>query len=192
MSVIEAIAPIYSNEITVVYLMFGQILGNDTRKVYKAAKEMSEKYNINLTSDMISEMPVADEEYIHSAVNMMTMCASYLYTNEIIRNNPGIFAYQLKEYILTHLDSEITIDSLCKHFYISRTKLYHISKKSFKMGISDYIRKERIKKAKKLLCSTESSISQIASAVGINDTNYFIRIFKNSEGITPLQFRHQN
>lgn len=189
MSIIEAIAPIYSNEINVGYLMFGQILEKDSQNVCKTAQVISKEYNIDLTPEMISEMPVADAEYIHSAANMMAMCSSYLYTNEIIRNNPSLLVYQLKEYILTHLDSEITVDTLCKHFYISRTKLYDISKKNFKLGISDYIRQERIKKAKKLLGATDDSISQIATAVGINDTNYFIRIFKKAEGQTPLQYR---
>lgn len=191
MSIIEAIAPIYSNEITVGYLMFGQILGTDHQDVRDTAKKISTTYNISLTDSMISEMTVADEAYINSAVNMMTMCANYLYTNEIIRNNPNIFVYQLKEYIHSHL-IDISIESICKHFYISQTKLYKISKKNFHMGISDYIRQQRIKKAKKLIENTDDSVSQIATAVGINDTNYFIRIFKKSEGQTPLQYRRKN
>ena len=57
------------------------------------------------------------------------------------------------------------------------------------MGITDYVRKQRIKMAKKLILNTEDSIAQIALSVGIKDTNYFIRIFKQTEGITPLQYR---
>lgn len=192
MSIIEAIAPIYSNEINVGYLMFGQILGTDRRKITAAAKRISDTCNLTFTDAMISEMTVADEAYINSAVNMMSMCANYLYTNEIIRNNPNIFVYQLKEYIRTHLDTDISIESICRHFYISQTKLYKISKKNFHMGVSDYIRLQRIKKAKKLISNTEDSISQIALAVGIKDTNYFIRMFRQAEGITPLQYRKSN
>ena len=189
MSVIEAIAPIYANEVNMGYLMFGQILENDYKEVYEKAKAVSQAYNVELTDDIISEMTVADMLYINSAVNMMTMCASYLYTNEIIRNNPDIFVYQLKNYIRAHLHTDISIKTICKNFYISQTKLYKISRDNFNMGISDYIRLERIKKAKKLIVNTNDSISQIASAVGIKDTNYFIRIFKQAEGVTPLQYR---
>lgn len=189
MSATEAIAPIYFNGINMGYLMFGQILQTDSRKIKEAAKCAFDTFGLPLIEDMISEMRIADESYINSAVNMMTMCANYLYTSEIIRDNPDVLAYRLKEYILSHLNSDLTVKSLCKHFYISKTKLYKISKKNFKTGISDYIRSQRIKKAKTLIASTENSISQIASAVGIWDTNYFIRIFKQSEGITPLQYR---
>ena len=189
MSVIEAIAPIYSNEESIGYIMFGQILETEHEKVIEAAKMVSNKYRLSLTEEMISKMTVADKGFINSAVNMMSMCASYLYTNEIIRNNPDVLVYQLKEYIKAHLDTEITIDEICRRFYISRTKLYKLSAKNFKMGISDYIRYQRIKRAKKLIRNTDDSISRISLAVGINDTNYFTRMFKKSEGITPLQYR---
>ena len=189
MSAIEAISPIYFNEIHVGYLMFGQILSSEHHNFKEKVKKIGAEYNLNFTDSMISEMTVADISYINSAVNMMSMCASYLYTNEIIRNNPNILAYQIKEYIVSHLDADLNLESLCNHFYISQSKLYKISKDHFKMGITDYVRKQRIKMAKKLILNTEDSIAQIALSVGIKDTNYFIRIFKQTEGITPLQYR---
>ena len=189
MSVIEAIAPIYSNEINIGYLMFGQILPSDYSETRLAALRVSELYGISLGENMLKEMPTADDEYIRSAVNMMTMCANYLYTNEIIRNNPNLLVYQLKDYIRSHLDSDMTLDSICKHFYLSRTKLYKISSESFGMGITDYIRLQRINQAKRILRGTDKSISQVSACVGIADTNYFIRTFKKYEGITPLQYR---
>ena len=189
MSITEAIAPIYYNDINIGYLMFGQILNGDRTKIKETAKSIGKAYNLCFTDSMINEIVAADDTYIQSAVSMMTMCANYLYTNNIIRNNPDILAYQIKEFIISHLGDDLTVKSICKHFYISQTKLYKISKNNFNMGISDFIRSERIKKAKSLLLSTADSISQIALDVGISDTNYFIRIFKQSQGITPLQYR---
>lgn len=189
MSLIEAIAPIYANEMNIGYLMFGQITTNNKEKVLSNANKISNVYEIELTDKMVDEMTVADMDYINSAVNMMTMCANYLYTNEIIRNNPDILSYQLKEYVKENLGSDLSVASISKQFYISRTKLYKLSVSSFNMGISDYIRYQRIKKSKKLLSTTNHPISAIAEAVGIRDTNYFIRMFKASEQITPLQYR---
>ena len=189
MSVSEAISPIRVNDTLVGYLMFGQILGNDHGTVREKAREVNFQHGLSITDAMIESMTVASDETVASAVNMMTMCANYLYTNEIIKNNPNIFVYQLQSYIESHLDGDITLDSITKHFYISRTNLYHISKENFGMGISDYIRLKRIKEAKRLLRNTNYSVSVIASKVGIQDTNYFIRIFKRIEGTTPLKYR---
>lgn len=189
MSVTEAIAPIYAEEILVGYLMFGQILKPDNRDIYRTAKEISEKGPLKLTDDMIRQIPTADDDYIKAAVNMMTMCANYLCTKEIIRRNPNVLIYHLEQYIHAHLDADLSTDAICRRFYISRTKLYQLSKQAFHMGISDYIRTLRIRRAKKLLISTMEPVSQIAASVGIPDVNYFIRTFKQSEGITPLQYR---
>lgn len=191
MSVIEAIAPIRSGEMNIGYLMFGQIALENKDKIRACARKACELYDIDITEDMISKITTADEKYIASAVNMMTMCASYLYTNEIIKNNPNILVYQLKEYLKENLDQSLSIEAICKQFYISQSKLYKLAKTNLGMGISDYIRCQRLMKAKKLLLDTDMSITQIAETVGIYDTNYFIRAFKKHIGTTPLKFRNQ-
>lgn len=189
MSVIEAIAPIYSGEMSIGYLMMGQITTKNKDKVYAAAEKAFDNFGVNLTEDMVKNITTADEKYIVSAVNMMTMCASYLYTNEIIKNNPNILMYQLKEYIKENLAGDLSLEHLCQQFYISQSKLYKLSKKNLGMGLSDYIRLARLKKARKLLVDTDLPVSQISESVGIFDTNYFIRAFKKDAGVTPLKYR---
>ena len=186
---VEAIAPIYAADINAGYLMFGQIRLDEREFILKSAQQTNLLYGTNLTEDMIDEMTEADENFINSAVNMMTLCASYLCSNGIIRSNANILTDQLKKYIEENLDTELNINTICNRFYISRTKLYQLSKQFFGIGISDYIRNERIKAAKKLLRKKDLSISEVASKVGISDYNYFIRIFKASEGITPLKYK---
>lgn len=191
MSVIEAIAPIHSGEMNIGYLMFGQIARENKDKIRVCAKKACDLYGIDISEDMISKITTADEKYIVSAVNMMTMCANYLYTNEIIKNNPNILVYQLKEYIKENLDQDLSIEAVCKQFYISQSKLYKLAKTNLGMGLSDYIRHLRLKKAQKLLLDTDMPIAQIAETVGIYDTNYFIRAFKKHTGTTPLRYRSQ-
>lgn len=187
MSVTEAIAPIYSNEILVGYLMFGQIRKPEQETIAPEVREAAQR--CGATEEMLRQLPAADDDYIRSAVNMMSMCASYLCTKEIIRRNPNVLSYHLEQYIASHLDTELSVEELCKRFYISRAKLYRLSRQSFHMGISDYIRLQRLDQAKKLLSSTDLPVSHIASMVGIPDTNYFIRTFKQFQGSTPLQYR---
>ena len=128
-------------------------------------------------------------EAIQSAANIMSMCACYLYTNKIIKNRSDILGYQLKDYIDTHLDRNLTVETLCKTFYISKTKLFYLAKNSLGCGVSDYIRKKRIEEAKKALSDTKKSISQIAEETGFYDANYFSRIFHREVGITPREYR---
>ena len=189
MSVIEAISPIRFNDTAVGYLMFGQILGEDHGTVREKAKEANSLHGISITDSMINDMTVVSDETVASAVNMMTMCAEYLYTNEIIKKDASLLAERLKAYVSDNLTADLSTERICERFYVSRTKLYRLSVTSFGMGFSDYVRKCRLKEAKRLLRNTDSSISDIAELVGIRDTNYFIRQFKKHEGATPLRYR---
>ena len=189
---IEAIAPIYAGELNAGYLMFGQIRPEDTDGIKAAAAAANARHGTEMTDEMIDEMTAADDSFIGSAVNMMTMCASYLYANEIIRGNPNLLVDQLKDYVRANLAGDLSLEAICRSFFVSRSKLYALSHEAFGMGISQYIRRERINEAKRLLRSGELSVSEIAAAVGIPDDNYFIRTFRAAVGVTPLQYRKTN
>jgi len=55
-----------------------------------------------------------------------------------------------------------------------------------------YLTSFRILQAKRLLLETQRTVEEIADAVGFSDGKHFISTFKNTTGITPLQFRRQN
>ena len=57
------------------------------------------------------------------------------------------------------------------------------------MGISEYIREQRLQLAAQKLSQTASPIAQIAAETGIQDANYFVRTFKARFGLTPLKYR---
>ena len=51
---------------------------------------------------------------------------------------------------------------------------------------------ERINAAKKLLLTTDMSITDIALDTGFSDSSYFIKKFRRSTGITPYKYRIEN
>lgn len=64
---------------------------------------------------------------------------------------------------------------------------------AFKVKIGNtvriYIAQQRVEKAKKLLIDTTRSITDIALEVGYSDVSYFIKVFKQVEGVTPGKYR---
>ena len=61
------------------------------------------------------------------------------------------------------------------------------------MGISplEYVIRERLRKAKEILLRTKS-IKEACFSAGFNDVNYFTRLFKKREGVTPGAFLTSN
>lgn len=191
----EAIAPIYENDVIIGYLMIGQILcAENYNTTTEKILETTAKYDIPCEEflGMLGKMPCKDREFINSCVNIMSMCASYLYFNKIIKNKADIVSAQIKEYINSHLCDTLSVGSLCERFHISKTTLYNIAVKNFGMGIKEYIRDTRLERAKQLLLSSEKSVQDVAKEAGYKDCNYFTRYFGKTVGVTPREFRKQN
>ena len=81
----------------------------------------------------------------------------------------------------------LSLDDLEATYRISR---YRICREfSFHFGESPmrYLNSRRIDAAKRLLLTTDLSVHEVGSQVGIENTNHFINLFKKDTGTTPLQ-----
>lgn len=100
--------------------------------------------------------------------------------------------YNLIMQFLSEFHSHITLEDLCTHFGRSKSHISHMFKNTSGMSIRDYCNKLKLEDAKKLLKETDFSVTEIAFEVGFNDTSYFIHLFSEKYGITPLQYRKVN
>ena len=74
--------------------------------------------------------------------------------------------------------------------HISAKYLYKLFKDELEQSPSQYLNTYRIYCAKKLLSGETLSVKEVAMAVGINDPDYFCRVFqKYSHGVSPTQYR---
>ena len=126
-----------------------------------------------------------------SAANILKLTTRYLWLSEYTEIGYNATASQIDNYIRQHIAEDISVKTLCETFGLSKKRLYEISHEWFKTSIWDYISLVRIKEAKRLLCSTDYPISQIASMVGIGDYNYFTKFFKAHVGTPPLRYRKE-
>jgi AraC-like DNA-binding protein len=62
-------------------------------------------------------------------------------------------------------------------------------KRDYRLTVNQLIRSVRVERAEPLLQSGKQSIVQIAEAVGINDHNYFSKVFREETGIAPSVLR---
>jgi AraC-type DNA-binding domain-containing proteins len=62
-------------------------------------------------------------------------------------------------------------------------------KKYTGMSPLQYLHHLQVKRAKSLLENTGLSVAEIGRQVGIDNVNYFIRMFRKQTGMTPGQYR---
>ncbi len=96
---------------------------------------------------------------------------------------------QVQRYIEEHFQEQITLKAIAKVFYTNMYYLSHLFKEVSGFTFKEYLILQRISKAKELLVHTNQSITDVAMSSGFGNVSHFIRIFKNNEGMTPLQYR---
>jgi len=112
----------------------------------------------------------------------------------VIRQKKGddgsSFINKVEAYIDAHYqDYNLNISSIAYHFSISSSYLSTLYRKEKGYSPLERINQLRIEKSIKLLQGSDS-IAHIATIVGFNDSNSFIRVFKKIKGITPGQMRN--
>ncbi len=95
--------------------------------------------------------------------------------------------------VIHHVNLNLTDDLSLKHmadlFHISAGYLSTLFKKETGSTLTDYVNKKRIEHAILLLNTTNLQIQTIAAYCGIQDINYFTRIFRKINGMSPSKYR---
>jgi YesN/AraC family two-component response regulator len=104
-------------------------------------------------------------------------------------NNNQSRSHFVMHYIQEHLSEKITIDSLCRKAYFSRNMFFRWFKEQFGISPVEYINEERVKLAKHLLAKHSNNVYTVSILCGFSDVNYFIRVFRKLEGVTPKAYQ---
>lgn len=92
-------------------------------------------------------------------------------------------------YIEYYYSQNITVSQIADELSVSVNYLISQFRKETSLTPGKYILKTRLKQAIRLLSNTDLNIQNISTMVGIPDTNYFIKLFKQEYSMTPLQYR---
>lgn len=96
------------------------------------------------------------------------------------------------EYIRNNIRENINLKDLSDKACMSPTSFYRNFKRELGMSPIEFILNEKIKYAKKLLSNPNIQVNEVSYATGFEDCNYFIRLFKKYEGVTPKQYQLMN
>lgn len=190
---IECTAPIMDNDSIIGYIMFGQVGDDSDKKVLREKlNEICKSYVCSENiADSINQIKFKKQKQLTAASKILEACVSYILYNEMVKPSRVKLFYLIDDYISSHLSDNLSIEILCKTFAISRTRLYELMSQYLDEGISSYIKKKRLNKAKELLKYTDIPITDIAAATGFSDYNYFLRSFKKHFGISTKELRNK-
>ena len=97
----------------------------------------------------------------------------------------------VKQLILERLSETLEVTELARACALSRSHFSRTFKCSTGLSPQDWIRCQRIARAKQLIQNTDLTLTQISLECGFCDQAHFCHIFTRSEGITPFAWRCQ-
>ena len=95
-------------------------------------------------------------------------------------------------FIESNLSSEFKVGDVATSVYLSPNHFRKVFKEATGQTPIEYINKVRITKALKFLKNDDMTISRVSELVGINDLNYFSRLFKTQVGCSPSDYKRKS
>jgi len=148
-------------------------------------------------------------DFSNAPVGLSQLMQGYLveFLFSIMRNNsselvssiePTQDARQLAEnsltdsivyYLADHLSETPSLDSLCKHFSVSRTYLCRIFKEATGTSPVNYWISLKMQEAKRLIREGNKNITQISEHLGYSNIHHFTRMFRRFTGMPPSAYK---
>jgi two-component system response regulator YesN len=94
-------------------------------------------------------------------------------------------------YVTDHLDSTISLRNVANQFSFSPNYLGQLFKEETGRNFSEYVVKLRMEKASQLLKDRNLKIYEVANSVGYRYLPYFSRQFKETFGLTPVEYKRK-
>lgn len=106
------------------------------------------------------------------------------------RNTASPIIDALHHFLEENYFRQITLYDAANYLHMNYSYLSAYISQNTEKHFSEHLNEIRIEHAKRLLESSEQSISAISTRIGYADQSYFGKMFKKAVGVTPLQYRN--
>lgn len=105
---------------------------------------------------------------------------------------PSKLALDVTNYVHRHISEAITTENVAKALFISRSRLSVKFKQETGEKLVDFILKEKVTEAKRLLRYTDKPVSAISAYLGFSSQSHLTHVFKRYAGCLPNEYRKRH
>ncbi|MBR2474469.1 MAG: helix-turn-helix transcriptional regulator [Clostridia bacterium] len=193
-SMLHCIIP--DGENTVVYVINIKCeLITDIIKRYSGLRPASPVLKaINVPSQLLYALSALsterDKNIAHSWIHLMvSIVTSKLRFAEIHDGVTSDLSNRVLTYLSIHFREQISLDQLAEAMGVSRFHLSHLFSNKLGIGFKEYLNNLRVECAKSILRSTDIPVAEIYEASGFENQRTFNRVFRDSTGQSPRNYR---
>lgn len=96
---------------------------------------------------------------------------------------------RVKAFLDEHYREKLSLEDVAGRFFVDKHYLARLFKAQYGVTLVTYLQQVRITHAKQMLRFTDRSVEEIGLECGVGELNYFSRVFKKLEGVSPSEFR---
>ncbi len=137
--------------------------------------------------------PLLSSERGRSAATLMEMFAQYLSErgNQVLTHEPEQSSPLLQkiEAYLAEKNGSVSTKELAQRVHLSPCYFCKLFKKQTGLTFTEYRRRARVEKAKRLLIDPHRRVSEVAFEAGFESIPYFNRVFRRFVTCSPSQYR---
>ena len=190
---LEVCCPIIEEAGIAGFLIFGQVLydrNNERQRneVWSKCGDVLKDY-AEFTS-LFEGIRKTPADYLNAAANIMSACVGYIRLEQLMKLSREDLWGQMQHYIEKKAGSHFSLSEMSSDLSVSVSTLCKTAQARSGKTVIRLVNEQRIVRAKKLLADKSLTIADVASRVGLDDYNYFSRLFKKETGITPSVYRY--
>ncbi len=181
----------FENTLKIIQSNFNNKFGHDNEVCAIVDEDKIEEVEnlFDTLNEAINDDQYASAHYTSAFIKLLVYIDKYALRSAL---SPKTFFSSAISYINSNLSEKITVDDIAEVCHMSKYYFCRRFKQTVGYTVMEYILNTRLANAKVLLVSTNISISEISERCGFSGFSYFSRIFKESFGITPNEFRKQS
>ncbi len=108
------------------------------------------------------------------------------------KGSSGSFVSSIRSYVFNHINEKIYLSDMANELFVNKSYLTTKFKAITGKTVIEYVTELKIDEAKRLLKTTDKTLSQISEQLAFSSQSYFQNVFKKETNMTPQEFRNQN
>jgi len=147
-------------------------------------------------AEMLSTGTAANSQRVRAIAHLLAIHIAEKYTNVGSQKSdyrgglPVVRLRKLEDYVRAHLTEDISIEKLAELAELSSFHFCRVFKQATGMTPLQFVTRERMLKAQRLIRETSRSLIEIALEVGYTSPSYFAQVFRRTVGMAPNEFRN--
>ncbi|MBV9273173.1 MAG: helix-turn-helix transcriptional regulator [Verrucomicrobia bacterium] len=147
-------------------------------------------------AEMLSAGTTAGSQQVRAIAHLFAIHLGEKYTNIAARKSdyrgglPITRLRKIQDYVRAHLTEDISIETLAELAELSSFHFCRVFKQATGMTPLQFVTRERMLKAQRLIRETPRSLIEIGLEVGYTSPSYFAQAFRRAVGKSPSGFRN--